>query len=54
MTQSEIFKSMEVKNYTQPYEQSLKLVSQLCNSGSPVTKLKIIIAVSKQIIKDIE
>lgn len=38
----------------QPYEQSLKLVDQLCNTGSPVTKLKIIIAVSKRIMKDIE
>lgn len=54
MTESEIFKSMEIKSYIQPYEQSLKLVNQLCNSGSPVTKLKIIIAVSKQIMKDIE
>lgn len=30
------------------------MVDQLCDSGSPVTKLKTIIAVSKRIMKDIE
>jgi len=32
----------------------LKLVGELSQSGSPVTELKTIIAISKQIIKDIE
>jgi len=54
MTESEISKNTEANIYVQPYNESLKLIDQLCKSGSPVTKLKTIITISKQIIKDIQ
>jgi hypothetical protein len=32
----------------------LKLVSELCKDGAPITKLKTIVNISKEIIKDIQ
>lgn len=36
-----------------PYAESLKLVDHLSHNGGPITKLKTIIGISKQIIKEI-
>ena len=54
LTESQMSKSTDTTKYVEPYFESLKLVRELSLDGSPVTKLKTIVAISKQILREIQ